>query len=116
MKAIKTNANITSISSRADNSLRLSVVTPELTPAEQVEFLRLKNTNIDLYIKPNDYEIEDIQEIKTEIDEKTPSQRLRNVMFVLWKKLGGQGDFKAYYEQTMNKLIEKYKDKIDEYD
>lgn len=116
MKAIRTNANITSISSRADNSLRLSIVTPELTPSEQVEFLRLKNINIDLYIKPTDHQVEDIQEIKTEIDEKTPSQRLRNVMYVLWKKLGGNEEFRAYYEKTMNKLIEKYKDKIDEYD
>ena len=46
---------------------------------------------------------------------KSPSQRLRAVLFLVHKSKGGKKeDFDAYYINVMNKLIEQYKGKIDD--
>ncbi len=58
----------------------------------------------------------DLPEDDVPLDEgesKTPSQRLRAVLFVYWKEVkGGKGDFNAWYRGIMEKLIEQYKGKL----
>jgi hypothetical protein len=45
---------------------------------------------------------------------KSPSQRLRAVLFLLWKKNPeSYEDFNLYYQFKMEKLIEHYKQKLD---
>ena len=44
---------------------------------------------------------------------KSPSQRLRAVLFVYWKEVkGGQGDFESFYRAQVERIIEQYKDKL----
>lgn len=45
-------------------------------------------------------------------EDKTPSQRLRAVMYILWNQLGRHGDFTDFYRIRMNKIIEEVKDKL----
>jgi hypothetical protein len=53
-----------------------------------------------------------LPEIKTDA-KKTPSQRLRNVLYRNWEKdNGGHEDFESYYLAMMEKLINHYKDKL----
>jgi len=55
----------------------------------------------------------DLPELKTE-DEKTPSQRLRNRMFVYYKETHTDtSKFNIWYEQTIDKIGQKYLDKLD---
>jgi len=44
---------------------------------------------------------------------KTPSKRLRAVLFLMWKQLGEVGDFETYYRVQVEKVIEHLKAKLD---
>lgn len=43
---------------------------------------------------------------------KTPSQRLRAVIFLLWEQSGKKVDQDEYYEIVMEKIIEQMKSKL----
>ncbi len=63
---------------------------------------------------------EDIPTEPIEDNEKTPSQRLRAVMFVYWSKINeGRAEqtmtFDAFYRQQVEKYIDLIKKKIDEH-
>ena len=106
MQAIRTPAIITSISSKQDGSLGLRLSTPELTPDEKVAFLEIQGLNTIVLIEPTDFESKEIKEIKGELDSKTPSQRLRSVLFVLYDQQGREGTFEEFYIKHMNKIID----------
>lgn len=108
MKTIQTPLIITSFSSKVDGSLRLSGTTPELSPEEKAMFMELQNLNLEATFSPAE-ERTDVKEVKGEFDTKTPSQRLRNVIYVYWEQKGAKGDFDSFYLRQMNKLIEKIK-------
>lgn len=111
---IKTPAIITSISSKQDGSLGLRLSTPELTPDEKVAFLEIQGLNTIVLIQPTDFESKEIKEIKGELDTKTPSQRLRATLFVLYNQQGGQGTFEEFYLKYMEKLIDFVKNKLED--
>lgn len=112
MNAIKTRLIINRFSSRKDRSLSLSAETPELTEVEMVAFMKLQGHEIDAFLKPSEG-LTDIIEVKSEVDTKTPSQRLRSTLFVLWKQMGEKESFSTFYEKYMYKIIESIKSKLD---
>ncbi len=114
MKAIKLNAVITSISSKKDRSLGLRIETPELTTTERSEIMDIQGMNVDLFIKPLDEEAAGITEIKTELDSKTQSQRIKAVLYILWKQDMEDMDFNTYYQSRTERIIEYLKSKINE--
>lgn len=111
--AIQTKAIITGLSSRKDGSLRLSMETPELSPDEKVAFMELQGINVDAYFKPLDFEVGEIKEVKNEMETKTPSQRLRAVLFLLWRQEGEQGTYDEFYRVKMEKILDHIKSKLD---
>jgi len=112
MKAITTDAILTSASTRADSSLGLRFATPELQPAEKTAFFELLNRNLKLLIQPIDEPAVELTEVKGQLDEKTPSQRLRAVLFLLWKQENQAIDFEVFYREKMNGIIEHLKTKL----
>jgi hypothetical protein len=117
-KVIKTPLQITTISSRSDGSLRLSSVTPELSNPEKTAFLDLQNVELEALFQPSEYMNLEGMEVEKNLDTKSPSERLRNVLFALFKakEEAGEkmGDFSDYYRSVLNRLIDSYKSKIDE--
>lgn len=115
MKQITTAAVITSFTAKVDGSLGMRVATPELSSAEKADFMDLQNKNIKLVITPMDDPIDEEVEVKSEVNEKTPSQRLRGVLFILWKQeyMDKYGTFNEFYQRTMEKVIDQYKLKLD---
>lgn len=115
MKQITTQANITSLTAKVDGSLGMRVVTPELSNEEKTEFFNIQNKNIILTITPIDEPFTESVEVKSEVDEKTPSQRLRGVLFILWKQeyQDKYGTFNEFYQKTMERIIDQYKLKLD---
>lgn len=115
MKTIKTQAIITSFTSKVDGSLGMRVATPELTSEEKTEFFNLQNKNLMVTLAPVDEKSDGDVEVKSEFDEKTPSQRLRGVLFILYKQSyqGKYGTFNEFYHRTMEKIIDGYKAKLD---
>jgi len=62
---------------------------------------------------PNKMQIEDLPTEPATDDNKTPSKRLRSVLFILWKQEGSHGTFENFYLERMNKLIDMIKAKLD---
>lgn len=59
-----------------------------------------------LVYRPNaEVKISDIPEGYADPGVKSPSQRLRAKIFILWKQKGGKGDFESYYRTSIERLI-----------
>ena len=115
MKKLIVQGNITGISSRADRSLRVSFVTPELTTAERSIFMEAQNVNSEFTIKPIDEPNAEPVKIDKDIQSKSTSVRLRNVLFVLFKQSDeGHNDFEEYYKSKMEGFITHLKEKIED--
>lgn len=112
MKALLTPAIFTGFSTKADQSLAFRGVTPELTTTEKVALMNLQGINVELLIQPKDYEVSAKVEVRGQFDTKTPSQRLRAVLFVLWKQSSGQGEFDDFYKREIENLIESVKNRL----
>lgn len=112
IQSLTTQIIVTGIRSKVDGSLGITASTPELTPEEKAEFMRLQNLVLMCSFTPTDYKEAPEYKISKEIDQKTPSQRLRNVLYVLWEQEGSKGDFDTFYKEQLNKIIEHYKSKL----
>lgn len=113
MKAVTCPVILTSASTRVDGSLGLRFSTPELKPEEKTVFFELLNINLEMTLHPSGQTAAELKEIKSR-DTKTPSQRLRSVLYVLWKETDGTGDFEDFYRRRMNSIIDRIKEKFPE--
>jgi len=103
------------IQTLADKSVQLVFETQELSPDTVGYLFSLVDTyGYLLYFKnppkPEEVNLPDFApEFKTD---KTPSQRLRGVLFVLWEQSGKQGDFDTFYKRKLEEVIEHFKGKL----
>ena len=112
MKAIDIKfAEMAGASSRRDGSIRFSVITPELTLDQRSTLLGLHGKNVRCMLEPIDVPVAGMDEVTTEIDQKTPCQRLRAVLFVHFKNVDTKDDFESFYRKQMERVIEGYKAK-----
>lgn len=116
MSAIKLPAIFSSIRSRKDRSFALGFDTRELG-ADAAELMKIQGTECWLLIAPDDsLDAVDIPQVKpdTGANQKTPSQRLRAVLFVYWNQLGKpDGDFENFYRLKVERLVDQYKALLD---
>lgn len=114
MRKIQTSAIITSLRSRSDRSLGFSGETPEYTDEEFAVFRSLQGLNVTLTIEPADVntEVEPLI-IDREAGQKTPSERLRAVIYRKWERVKEKWpDSEMYYRHMMEKIIEQLKDTL----
>lgn len=103
---------------RKDGSVTLRFVTSELNSNQVLEIDKLYNNFGVLYFtdkeKLSDEEIKELDEIDLDVYDspKTQSQRLRNVLYMNWEQTTKEIDFKTYYKQETEKIINHYKNKI----
>lgn len=114
MKVISTPAIIEGIRSRKDRSLGLSISTPELSPEEKGLFFELQGMNVKLLIEPTDELAKEQYSVETDLNQKSQSVRIRNVLFILWKQKPEGKEFEVYYKEQTEKIIEYLKSKIEE--
>lgn len=100
---------------RKDGSAAVSFDTRELTAEEIFTIMSLRHTEGWLAFAPNEGEIE-IPEENAEVDEKSPSERLRNVLFVWYKQEVEAGKFVGIFDtfrkEKMEKIIEGVKKRL----
>lgn len=112
-------AILAGFSSKVDGSLTIRFNTQEMDAAEIAEVADCRNCFGWLHFWPNqEVEYDEAPPDNAVRDEgKTPSQRLRDIMYALWRELQCQGltnqTFEAYYQTQMAKIQEHYKAKID---
>jgi len=110
---IKLPVYFTRFGSKADGSAGLGFNTQELSAADFAILKENLNEYGWLVFRPNEFQEEDIPQQDAEDPEKTPSKRLRAVLFILWQQTGKKGNFEAYYHEQMDKIIEHIKTKLD---
>lgn len=95
-----------------DGSLGLRISTPELKTDEKVALMDVVGKNLTILIQPQDVTSPGLKEVRGEFDTKTPSKRLRDVLYVLWKQSEDVPDWDTFYRQKIEGLIEKVKLKL----
>jgi hypothetical protein len=101
---------------KKDKSVSLSFITQlEQSSEEFMKIDSLLNDSGVLYFKSNGNltkeEVNGLDDVEIEVEGKTKSQRLRNVLYVL-NKQNDNGDFKNFYADEMERIIKHYRDKL----
>jgi hypothetical protein len=113
---IQFEVTVDSIATRVDKSIKLTLSTQEMPDdlAGKLMTLRSKFLWVAFSALPLNYEDLDVPDVVTEFkNDKTPSARLRAVLFVLHKQRGETMDFDSWYKLTMNKIIDSYKELLE---
>jgi|TARA_R110000824_G_scaffold13251_6_gene57715 hypothetical protein len=118
---------IDNIRTLADNSVRVSLGTPELTPetvGNMYGMLKQPGYVVISTMPISQKQLDAVEgaTVDREFENKTPSQRMRNVLYVLWeqqqpKETSPEGtttyvDFDLFYKRKMTELINFIKNKL----
>jgi isopentenyldiphosphate isomerase len=111
-------SQIESIASRKDKTVKVTLGTQELTPQQAAQVFQLNQKFCYVAIKEENFmaeEIDAIENLKTDLEtEKTPSQRLRGILYVNYQqKPEGYKDFATYYQAKMERICDHFKSKLD---
>lgn len=108
-------ATITKITTMADKSLRLQVDTQEVDA-------ETKSTIFEMHDKLGYFFFDEasirkidkaqLPEIVQEEDEKSPSKRLRSVLYVWYEQQKIKEPFDIYYRRVMDKYIDQIKERL----
>jgi hypothetical protein len=115
MKAIEVGVIITGVRSRGNGKygeLGLTMVTPELSPEDKVEIMNIQGVSLMALFTPLDEKNAPKYKIDKELEQKTPSNRLRNALYVLWEQSGSKEEFDDFYKKQMERFIEVVKEKL----
>lgn len=108
------SAQIDSAKANNDRTITLKVDTQELMPEETAHIFSLFQKQIWLAIAETTITKEDlnIPEIVDPLDNKSPSQRQRDRMFVYWKEKKVETPFDSWYAAQLDKHGQKYLDAL----
>lgn len=113
MKGILLPAYVEGIASRKDKTVKIILGTQELDPEKAGELFGINGQLVTTYLNPtgiSEEDIEAIDSLEPDLPGKSPSQRLRAVLFLMWKdNPQGFKDQHTHYLHYMDKIIEHYK-------
>ena len=101
-----------------DRTKKLTFQTSEITPKQAADLQLCVQQFVYLAIKQEEFtkeQIDTINNLKSDYDDigKSPSQRLRGVLFRLWEQSNeGYKDFQLYYNFKMEGFISHLKTKL----
>ena len=121
------DGGVETIATRADGSIKVVVGSQELSSDTMTRLFDLRRKVGYVLISTKEISQEQIDAVETstanmEFSEKTPWQRLRGVLYILWEKLqpkeNDQGiekfvDFDLFYKRKLNEIINHYKKQLD---
>lgn len=108
---------IEGLRTRSDGSVSISFATQELDSSKAGELFQLRGKYCKaLYSDSNITKLEEEVVDSTPVvgagKKKSPSQRLRAVLFILYQQSGLQIEFDDYYRTKMEEIIETFKSNI----
>lgn len=109
---------IESIATRKDKTLKVTIGTQELNPAQATDVFSLNQSFCYIGLKAEPFsknESELLDSLKSDLEhQKTPSQRLRSVLYINYEQDNkGYKDFGTFYAAEMERIIEHFKTKLD---
>ena len=116
-KTFQVPAILNKVETLQDGSIKIVYETPELDDNDAASLFSFRNKQGWLLFKEQPFAEKDIPEdvIQEFPDQKSPSQRLRNTLYVLHQKRGGKSeDFEEFRTKQMERFIESIKNKIRE--
>ena len=96
------------ISRRKDKSSVLKLETRELQPAELIVLMALEGSEGWIQFSPNQTFDEAPEENAHVSDLKTPSERLRDALYVVFKQETTKGTYVGLFQQYYDQKLEKY--------
>lgn len=116
MKGQLIAAMVESITTRKDRSVKLIFGTQELNPNEAGQLFQYMNQLVSVYLCPaaiDNREIEQIDKLEPELNNKSQSQRIRAVLYLCHQQNSeGFKTFDEYYKAKTEKYIEHLKSKL----
>ncbi len=111
-------ATIESISTRSDKTLKVILGTQETTDETAAGLINLRGQLVKVLFSDENI----IQETIKAVEEasivsgraKTPSQKLRHVLYRLWQQEAASETFDEWYQNKMTSIIEEIKLKLDQ--
>lgn len=104
----QTASTIENITTRKDHTLKITIGTQELAPEEKAKIFNLHAKIGWMLFSESPMQEADIPEERPEFsNRKSDSQRLRNVLYVYWKKKEEQGLMKKTFEEFKKEWYEK---------
>lgn len=108
---------ITSLATKVDGSIAIKLETRELDHNDSATLFEMRGAEAWAIISPSEIKDEDVK-LPTEradpsIGTKTPSQRLRAVLYRLWEQGKSGTDFESFYRIKMEAIIEQLKGKLE---
>jgi hypothetical protein len=108
---------IAGLATKVDGSIKITLETRELDGDAAGRLYDLRNSEAWAVIAPSEQGavMVDLPTEKADpaIGSKTPSQRLRAVIYRLWQQKGDQRDFESFYRVTLERVIDQFKEKLD---
>lgn len=112
--------SVETIATRHDGSVKIVMGTYELNTHSAVKLFDLRKTEALMYLSSDNISQEELDALDgfkldaEKTDGKTPSQRLRAVLYVYWKQHKQKDiEFDIFYLKYMNRTIDRIKDKLD---
>ena len=114
-KIFQAPAEVKKITTLVDGGLSVMIHTREMIDEDEARLFQYKNLPVWFLLKAEKFaELPKLPEIKIESNQKTPSERLRGVIFKYWDiRTGKKEDFDTFYRKQMEKLIDAYKEKLE---
>ena len=114
-RPVKLQVIISKIATKVDGSITVAMETRELPGEDAATLFTLRNKEAWAILAPNELDESSIPKEKAEsgTGAKTPTSRLRAVLFVYWKQKGSQGDFEGFYKTQVERIIDSIKEKLD---
>lgn len=118
MAKIILDCTLESLSTRMDNTIKVTIGTQEVGAEQAASLFALRGKFVkvllsDSGIQQKEVDAVDSLPIKDESNNKSNSQRLRSVLFLNWQQHKQAVNFDDYYNAEMNKIIDHYKSKLD---
>jgi hypothetical protein len=115
---VQVPASISGFRTLADNTLRVTLDIGKEIPAEEsAVIIALRNLHGWFLYQVNEFtdaEVQDLPDAPALDDLKTPSQRLRDRMFVYYKSAHGKSDgFNSWYADALEKIGQTYLERME---
>jgi len=109
-------ATVGGLSTLKDGTIKITLCLREIQPDMAARAFSLNNQDVKCYLTTDNVTqevIDNLDEWELEPEEKSPSKRLKNVMYVFWQQNPkGYEDSNLFYRNEMNKIIEHFKNKL----
>lgn len=116
MKSLLIPVYVEGVTTRKDKSVKIILGTQELSPDKGAALLSMQNDLCSMYLKDSGIvpsEIDLVDKSEVESGGKTPSQRLRNTIYVLFGQQNeGFKDFDSFYKHKTEQIINYLKSKL----